>query len=82
MSSVARWLYVVPEKKKYYVVALTIVQAIAGSLGVIYALLFRNGIDSAVRKDAKTFHKYIFLIIILKVSIFFSERIFEPTENG
>ena len=65
MSSVARWLYVVPEKKKYYVVALTIVQAIAGSLGVIYALLFRNGIDSAVKKDVKTFHKYFFLIIIL-----------------
>lgn len=65
MSSVARWLYVVPEKKKYYVVALTIAQAIAGSLGVIYALLFRNGIDSAVKKDVKTFHKYFFLIIIL-----------------
>ncbi len=65
MTSVARWLYIVPEKKKYYVIALTIIQAIAGSLGVIYALLFRNGIDSAVKKDAKTFHKYVFLIIIL-----------------
>ena len=65
MTSTAKWLYTVPDKKKYYVLALTLIQAIAGSLGVIYALLFRNGIDSAVKKDAKTFHKYIFLIIIL-----------------
>ena len=65
MTSTAKWLYTVPDKKKYYVFALTLIQAIAGSLGVIYALLFRNGIDSAVKKDAKTFHKYIFLIIIL-----------------
>ena len=65
MSGVTRWLYTVPEKKKYYVLALTLIQAFAGSLGVIYALLFRNGIDSAVRKDAKTFHHYISLIIIL-----------------
>ena len=67
MTSTAKWLYTVPDKKKYYVLALTLIQAIAGSLGVIYALLFRNGIDSAVKKDAKTFHKYIFLIIILVV---------------
>ncbi|MBR0186507.1 MAG: ABC transporter ATP-binding protein, partial [Synergistaceae bacterium] len=65
MSGVTRWLYTVPEKKKYYILALTLIQAFAGSLGVIYALLFRNGIDSAVRKDAKTFHHYISLIIIL-----------------
>lgn len=65
MSSTTKWLYTVPEKKKYYVLVLTLIQAIAGSLGVIYALLFRNGIDSVVKKDAKTFHKYIFLIIIL-----------------
>ena len=65
MTSTAKWLYTVPDKKKYYVLALTLIQAIAGSLGVIYALLFRNGIDSAVKKEAETFHKYIFLIIIL-----------------
>lgn len=65
MTSVARWLYTVPDKKKYYVLTLTLIQAIAGILGVIYALLFRNGIDSAVKKDAKNFCHYIFLIVIL-----------------
>ena len=65
MTSTAKWLYTVSDKNKYYVLALTLIQAIAGSLGVFYALLFRNGLDSAVKKDAKTFHKYIFLIIIL-----------------
>ena len=65
MTNPAKWLYTVPEKKRYYVLALTLIQAIAGSLGVIYALLFRNGIDSAVKKDAKNFRHYISLIVIL-----------------
>ncbi len=65
MTSAEKWLYAVPKKKKYYVVALTLMQAFAGSLGVLYALFFRNGIDSAVKKDAKNFRHYIALIIIL-----------------
>ena len=73
MTSAEKWLYIVPEKKKYYVLVLTLIQAFAGSLGVLYALFFRNGIDSAVKKDAKTFRHYIFLIIILVlVQIFVS----------
>ena len=65
MTSAEKWLCAVPKKKKYYVVALTLMQAFAGSLGVLYALFFRNGIDSTVKKDAKNFRHYIFLIIIL-----------------
>ena len=42
------WLWQVTGKKKYYVGALMLVQVLYGGSGVLYALLLRNIVDSAV----------------------------------
>lgn len=57
------WLWRVTGKKKGYIFALTVIQGIAGIIGVVYALLFRAIVDSAVGKDAASFHHHVFLII-------------------
>lgn len=62
-SSTVRWLWRVTGKKKGYILALTLVQGIAGVIGVIYALLFRAIVDSAVGKDAAAFRHNVILII-------------------
>ena len=48
MSKTVRWLWAVPGKKKGYVLALALIQAANGSLGVIFAFLLRNIVDHAV----------------------------------
>ena len=60
-----KWLWKTPGKKKVLIMLLTAVQAVLGGYGVIYALLLRNTIDSAVRHDSIEFHREIILIIIL-----------------
>ena len=67
-----RWLWRVTGRKKGYVLALTLVQAVSGGLGVLYALLLRNIVDSAVGRDSGAFRHNVVLIIglvILQISL-------------
>ena len=57
------WLWRVTGRKQGYIFALTVIQGIAGIIGVVYALLFRTIVDSAVGKDAASFRHHVFLII-------------------
>lgn len=65
MNKTTRWLLSVPEKKKGYVIALTLLQAVSGSIGVVYALLLRSIVDSAVGGQAEQLRHYVILIIAL-----------------
>ena len=56
------WLVKVTDKKKGFIIALTIIQGAAGVTGVIYALLFRAVVDSAVGKDMASFKRSVVLI--------------------
>lgn len=67
MDSAARWLWRVTGRKKGYVLALTLVQAVSGGLGVLYALLLRNIVDSAVGHDGVVFRHNVVLIVALVV---------------
>ena len=57
------WLWRITGKKKGYILALTLIQGAAGVIGVIYALLFRAVVDSAVGKDVASFRYHVILII-------------------
>ena len=59
------WLYAVPKKKKWYIAALMLVQALNGASGVLYALLLRNMVDSAVSHDRTRFWLQAILTILL-----------------
>ena len=59
------WLYAVPKKKKLYIAALMLTQAVYGASGVFYALLMRNMVDSAVSHDRTRFWLQAILTILL-----------------
>lgn len=63
MNETTRWLLKAPGKKKGYVIVLTLLQAAAGSIGVFYALLLRNIVDSAVGKRPELLRHNVWLII-------------------
>lgn len=65
MNSTEKWLFNVTENKKYYVAVLSLIQAIMGGVGVLYALLLRNIVDSAVKGDTNSFWKYSSFIVLL-----------------
>ena len=72
MDSAVRWLWWVTGRKKGYVLTLTLVQALSGGLGVLYALLLRNIVDSAVEHDSAAFWRNVLLIIglvVLQISL-------------
>lgn len=58
-----QWLWNVTGSRKVNILALTIVQAIQGGIGVLYALLLRAIVDCAVGKDADGFFRNVALII-------------------
>lgn len=60
-----KWLYSVTGKKKWNILWLMIVQALHGGSGVLYALLLRNIVDSAVDGDRSGFKLNVLLIILL-----------------
>ena len=62
-----RWLWQVPGRKKLYILLLTLIQAVNGATGVVYAMLLRGVVDSAVNGSSHGFRKYITLLIILTV---------------
>ncbi|MBQ6540253.1 MAG: ABC transporter ATP-binding protein [Oscillospiraceae bacterium] len=54
-NSAVSWLWRVPGKKKWMIAALTLMQALHGGFGVLYALVLRNVVDAAVNGDAGLF---------------------------
>ena len=67
MDSAVRWLWRVTGRKKAYVFALTLIQGISGGLGVLYALLLRNIVDSAAGHDSGAFWHNVVLIVALVI---------------
>ena len=60
-----RWLWTLPRNKKLYILALTIVQAVHGASGVVYALFLREIVDAAAGHDSSGFwHGMIRLILL------------------
>lgn len=63
--SALKWLYAVPGKKKWYIVFLTLVQALHGASGVFYAMLLRGAVDAATAGDRVTLLRYVVYIVAL-----------------
>lgn len=64
-NNTLKWLSDVVGKYKINVLLLSLIQALLGCSGVIYALLLRNGIDSATEKDRSGFIISLVSVIIL-----------------
>ncbi|MDD6098387.1 MAG: ABC transporter ATP-binding protein [Oscillospiraceae bacterium] len=64
-NNTLKWLSDVVGKYKINVIILSLIQALLGGSGVIYALLLRNGIDSAAEKDKSGFMIALVSVIIL-----------------
>lgn len=64
-NNAIKWLYAVPEKKKLYILALMLVQALDGGSGVLYAILLRNIVDNATAHDKAGFWHYAVLTVLL-----------------
>ncbi|MGB4092144.1 MAG: ABC transporter ATP-binding protein [Ruminococcus flavefaciens] len=64
-NNAIKWLYAVPEKKKLYILALMLMQALNGASGVLYALLLRNIVDNATSHDKAGFRHFVILTILL-----------------
>lgn len=59
------WLWNVPGKKKLYILCLTVVQALHGASGALYALLLREIVDAAGGHDSTGFWRGIVWIVLL-----------------
>ena len=64
-NSAVHWLLSVPGKKKLYILALAVVQALHGGSGVLYALLLREIVDAASARSSAGFTRGIVLIVLL-----------------
>lgn len=64
-NNAVKWLYSITGKKKWNILWLMIVQALHGGSGVLYALLLRNIVDSAVDGDRSGFIFNVIMIILL-----------------
>lgn len=64
-NNVLKWLWQIQGKKKGLIAALTAVQAVLGGYGVLFALLLRNVVNSAVAHDNTAFWHYVMLILLL-----------------
>ena len=60
-----RWLWQVPGRKKWYIFALILIQACIGLLGVLFSLLLRSVVDSAVGHMSDAFWHFVILTICL-----------------
>ena len=64
-NNTIKWLSSVIGKHKISIILLSLIQAILGGSGVLYALLLRNGIDSASEKNMKGFVIALLSAVIL-----------------
>ncbi len=67
-TSVRKWLYTVPGGKKWQIAGLTLVEALLGGSGVLYALFLRNAVDAAAGGDRTGFWRSFVLIAALFVA--------------
>ena len=67
-NNTLKWLLSVPGRKKIYIFLLILVQVLHGASGVLYALLLRNIVDSAVGKDTNAFVINVCLVILLVIA--------------
>ena len=65
MNNPIHWLFKVTDTKKFHILVLTIMEAVSGVIGVFYALLMRNVVDSAVAGDRAAFGRYSLVFITL-----------------
>ena len=65
MNSTLKWLWQVPGRKKALIAALTAAQVLLGGCGVLYALLLRSIVNSAVAHEGAMFWHYVMLMILL-----------------
>lgn len=56
-----------PGKKKWNILALTLVQTMHGASGVLYALLLREIVDAATGHDGAGFRRFLGLLIVLVI---------------
>ena len=64
-KNAVKWLFKVPGRKKIYIVLLIIVQALNGGSGVLYAILLRNIVDSAVAHNRDLFWENVIFAVML-----------------
>ena len=64
-NNTLKWLSDVAGKHKINVLLLSLIQALLGGSGVVYALLLRNGIDSAAEKDRSGFVFALVSVVVL-----------------
>lgn len=64
-ESAVKWLYKAGGKKKLYILALIVVQALNGASGVLYALFLRNIVDNAAEHDKRGFVLAAVMIVLL-----------------
>lgn len=66
-NNIIRWISEVIGKHKIKIFLLSLIQAVLGGSGVIYALFLRNAIDNAVQKNQSGFMLFFIGIISLTV---------------
>ncbi|MBR1750571.1 MAG: ABC transporter ATP-binding protein, partial [Ruminococcus sp.] len=64
-NNAIKWIYAVPKRKKLYILALMLVQALNGASGVLYALFLRNIVDSAAAHDRPLFWRNVVFTVLL-----------------
>ncbi|MBP0967143.1 MAG: ABC transporter ATP-binding protein, partial [Oscillospiraceae bacterium] len=65
INPTVKWLWRITGKQKVYVAMLMILQGLYGGSGVLYALLLRNVVDSAVAGDRNGFLRNVVLTVLL-----------------
>lgn len=65
MNNPIHWLFRVTGNKKLHILVLTIMEAVSGIIGVCYALMMRNVVDSAVAGDNAAFGRCSLLLVAL-----------------
>ena len=58
-----RWLFRVPGRKKLNILALTLIHAVHGGFGVVFALFLRQIVDAATTRDRDGFWRFLGLLI-------------------
>ena len=66
-NNTLKWLSYVVGKHKISIFLLSLIQAVLGVSGVMYALLLKRGIDSAAEKDRSGFMLALVMVILLVV---------------
>ena len=66
-NTVLKWLYAIPGRNKFLILALIAAQGLYGGAGVLYAFLLRGVVDSAAAGSYSGFVRYLVSAILLIV---------------